>query len=273
MKRLTIILLLTIVSNQIAGQGFRPIELVKKVFLDTTFVNEVPKFSTGEYEGRPNSQDISSKTELDFKLLAEENNIAVVNLTITDSLGNGVDTYIHLKKENEWKIFAFRSLAMTGFLEQIKTQFETMTEEQIDTFIASGEEGINSKEDFYRELDILQLTLDLDEKIIEHFRVNQESFQKTLQEISALEVKKESAEMKRLDIGKNIKSDYKELLISNISTSFYCENCYEFTIGGMVDNLVGYFYIPDKEDVPEMDPNRIIMIREIGNGWYLFKTT
>ena len=41
----------------------------------------------------------------------------------------------------------------------------------------------------------------------------------------------------------------------------------------MIDNTVGYLYVHDRENLPKMNPSRIIMIREIGSGWYLFKTT
>jgi hypothetical protein len=41
----------------------------------------------------------------------------------------------------------------------------------------------------------------------------------------------------------------------------------------MIDNTVGYFYEPDKTKIPEINPSEIIMIREIGDGWYMYKTT
>jgi hypothetical protein len=41
----------------------------------------------------------------------------------------------------------------------------------------------------------------------------------------------------------------------------------------MLDNTVGYLYVKDKEDLPEMTDRRVIMIREISDGWYIYKTT
>ena len=46
-----------------------------------------------------------------------------------------------------------------------------------------------------------------------------------------------------------------------------------FLIGGITDNSVGYFYIKDERNVPEMSPSHFIMIRSLGDGWYLYKTT
>ena len=51
------------------------------------------------------------------------------------------------------------------------------------------------------------------------------------------------------------------------------KNNLNFLIGGITDNSVGYLYIKNKKDVPKMNPARFIMIREIGDGWYLYKTT
>ena len=77
-----------------------------------------------------------------------------------------------------------------------------------------------------------------------------------------------------LKLIENLKPDYQKLFISSVSTGGYeLGNCINFLIGGMVDNSVGYIYVKDKKDLPEMNPSRIIMIREIGNGWYIYKTT
>ena len=78
---------------------------------------------------------------------------------------------------------------------------------------------------------------------------------------------------RRIDLGKKLKSDYKSLLINHISTRYNCENCFEFIIGGMIDNTVGYIYISKGQSIPKMNPSRLIMLREIGDGWYIFKTT
>lgn len=72
----------------------------------------------------------------------------------------------------------------------------------------------------------------------------------------------------------NFKVDYGRLYISSVSTGGWeLGNCINFLIGGMVDNYVGYIYVKDKKDLPEMNADRVIMIREIENGWYIYKTT
>ena len=50
-------------------------------------------------------------------------------------------------------------------------------------------------------------------------------------------------------------------------------NGLDFQIGGIIDNTVGYYFFLHEEDVPEMTPGRMIMLRDLGDGWYLYKTT
>ncbi|SEL53394.1 hypothetical protein SAMN04487910_2743 [Aquimarina amphilecti] len=255
------------------AQEFEPLELVQKVFKDKKFARKTNRYSTREYKGHPNANDLPTNTKLKFQLLDKSENTAVINITILDTLGKGIDTYAHLEKGKKWKINALRALAMTGFMEQAMLEMEKMTEEQIDTLIQKDDGTFKSKEDFYRKLENIKLTLALDHTIIEHFEKRREKFEELRNELQNTEFNKEEQSYRKINLGDQIKTDYKRLLINSISTSISCENCFEFIIGGMIDNTVGFFYIPNKQDVPKMNPSRIIMIKEIGNGWYLFKTT
>lgn len=273
MKSKTITLFLLLIIGITNAQEIEPLELVQKVFTDKEFAEKTDKYSVGEFKGHPNINDLPPKIKLNFRLLEKTENNAVVNITIIDSLGKGIDTYAHLEKNKNWKINAFRTLAMTGFLEKTMLEMEKMTDEQIDNLIKQDNETFNSKEDFYRELKNIKLTLALDDEMIQHFRDNKNEFEKLKNEVINSNYDKGEQSYRKIDIGKIINSDYKKLLITHISTSFNCEKCFEFVIGGMLDNTVGYLYIEDKNNLPKMNPSRLIMLREIGNGWYLFKTT
>lgn len=273
MSKKLITLILIAICGIANAQEYKPLELVQKVFTDKKFAKRTNKYSTGEYKGHPNASDLSKNTKLSFRLLDKSENTAVVNVTILDSLGNGIDTYAHLEKDKDWKIEAFRALAMTGFMEQALVEMEKMTDDQIDTLIKKDNESFKSKEGFYQELENIKLTLALDDTIIEHFEKNREKFEELKNELQNTKFDKEEQTYRKINLGEQIKTDYKKLLISTISTSYNCEDCFEFVIGGMIDNTVGYLYIPNEQNLPKMNPSRIIMIREIENGWYLFKTT
>ncbi len=44
-------------------------------------------------------------------------------------------------------------------------------------------------------------------------------------------------------------------------------------IGGMLDNEVGYLYVPAGAQPPRMRESNYIYVEPLGGGWYLFKTT
>ncbi|MEO6285885.1 MAG: hypothetical protein ABIN80_28950 [Dyadobacter sp.] len=165
---------------------------------------------------------------------------------------------------------------MTGILEQTENELKKMTPQQVDEIIAKSKKKkkndfamFTSKEDYSFQLGNVKLILELDEDIAKHFLTNQEEFERL-----------KNLAMKQLDEGKNkklienLKEDYQKLYISSVSIGEYeTGNCINFLIGGMLDNSVGYIYVKDKKDLPEMNPGGIIMIREIGSGWYIYKTT
>ena len=74
---------------------------------------------------------------------------------------------------------------------------------------------------------------------------------------------------------KNLKADYRKLFISTVSYGDWTlgGKALDFSIGGMVDNTVGYLFVNDKKDLPAMSDNRVNMLREIGDGWYIYKTS
>lgn len=271
-------LILTLTT--VYGQTYEPLDLAKKIFSRESLPN-IENYVSGEYEGKPNGKDFRSGTITKFSILVQTDKTAVVAMTVLDTIGKGFDTYLHFKKDITWKMTAFRSLAMTRMIEQIKIELEKMTPEQVDEMIEKSKknkiddfEMFKSRDDYNFQLGNVKLTLELDENIINHFLKNQAEFDR-LKNLALTELEKSNVDEERsIKLIENLKPDYQKLFISSVSTGGYeLGNCINFLIGGMVDNTVGYFYIKDKKYLPEMNPSRIIMIREIGNGWYIYKTT
>jgi hypothetical protein len=263
------------------GQNFEPFDLAKRIFNKAPFQN-IEKYIDGEYKGRPNGQDLQIGSVISFLLLGQTSNKAVVAMTILDSTGKGFDTYLHFKKDSIWKMNAFRALAMTGIIEQVKNELEKMTPKQVDDLIEKSKKAkdkeyvvFSSREDYYFELGNAKLTLELDENIIKHFYKHKASFEH-IKEVALKELStKHTGKNRSIRLVENLKSDYRNLLISSVSFGDYRlgGNCLAFSIGGMLDNTVGFLYVKDKKDLPEMNDYRVIMVREIGGGWYLYKTT
>ena len=203
-------------------------------------------------------------------------------MTILDSFGKGLDTYLHFEKDTVWKMNAFIALAMTGIIEQVEIELEKMIPQQVDDIIAKSKKKkkddfsmFTSREDYNFQLGNAKLTLELDDNISKHFLVNQVEFERIKNlALNELEEKNVNAEG-RLKLLENSKADYRKLFISSVSSGDYevGSKCLSFVIGGILDNTVGYLFIKDKKDLPEMIPDGIIMIKEIGSGWYIYKTT
>jgi hypothetical protein len=281
-KRKSTLFFLVILFNITAfGQAIEPLDLAKKIFRKEPFP-ELEKYVTGDYKGHPNGQDLQNGSTMRFLLLGQTSHKAVVAMTILDSANKGVDVYLHFQKDSIWKMNAFRALAMTGIIEQAKNELEKMTPEQVDDLIRKSKKSkdkelavISSKEDYNFELGNATLILELDENIISHFQKNKAEFERIKDfALKELENKKSDGE-RAVNLVENLRVDYRKLFISSVSYGGYelGDKCLDFSIGGMLDNTVGFLYVANKEDLPEMNDSRVIMLREIGNGWYLYKTT
>jgi hypothetical protein len=277
---IVIILLMAITTSY--AQSFEPLDLAQKIFSKDSLAN-ISKYTTGEYQGKPNGQDFPPDITKKFSLLQQTADKAVVVMTVSNQEGATLDTYLHFAKDTTWKMCAFRSLAMTGMIEQMIIELEKMTPQQIDKQIEQAkkskkdddEDMIKSKEDYDFLLGNAKLTITSDEKIIQHFEANKAAFEqlkeKALKELASRTEKEEG----RTRLLKNEKGACQKLLISSVAFGDYelGGNCLSFLIGGILDNTVGYLYVKDKKDAPAMHADRIIMIKEISNGWYIYKTT
>lgn len=275
--RLSAILIFSFALTVTYGQNYEPLDLAKKIFGKDTLV-DIDNYVTGEYTGRPNGQDLKEGSITNFTLLEEKDEKSVVAMTVIDPLGNGCDIYLYFEKDSTWRMFALRSLAMTGVIEQVKVELGKMAPQQVDSIIRKSKKNkysmFSSKSEYDFLLGNTELTLELDENIIKHFLANQAEFER-MKNLALKEFEKHKMDEEReIKILEDIKTDYQKIFISSIWVGGYqFGNSINFLIGGMVDNCVGYLYVKDKKDLPEINLSRIIMIREIGNGWYLYKTT
>lgn len=262
------------------AQEYEPLDLAKQIF-SSVGLPKISKYVTDEYKGKPNGKDIAKVCKLNFLLLEQTENQGVVSMTVLDSLGKGFDAYLFFKKETIWKMSAFRGLAMTGIIEQMVLELEKMTPQEIEKVINDAQKNKN-KENYYpfttrEEYDFMlgnaKLILELDDNIIKHFQKNKNEFER-LKSMALKEKDNQEPKENTKNLIESEAANYKKLFISGVSFGGYITcNCLNFSIGGMIDNTVGYIYVEDKKNLPSMNPSRIIMLREIADGWYLYKTT
>lgn len=276
LKKLTWITILLFAVNSVFSQNIGPLELAKLIFTSNSEL-DIKKYSIGEYAGEPSWKDFLPETKAEFELLDQTHDKAVVGMTLTSEKGDGFDSYLFFVKENAvWKMSNFRALAQTGIVEQMVNSFGKLSESEIEKLIKT-KDPVNpnaifeSREEFDFTLGNAKLIIDFDKNIISHFNKNSSEFERLKTEILK-QIEKPKDEQNAFL--KTLQNDYRKLHISAISTDYIgLENCIDFIIGGIGDNLVGYIYVLDKKDLPKMDPSSIILIKEIGNGWYLYKTT
>ena len=198
----TILTTIILTVSTVYRQTYEPLDLAKKIFAKDSLSN-LDNYITGEYKGRPNGQDLRSGSTTKFTLLGQTEKTAVVGMTILDSLGKGLDTYLHFEKDTVWKMSAFRALAMTGIIEQVKIELEKMTLQQVDEVIAKSKKKkkddfamFTSRDDYYFQLGNTKLTLELDDKIAEHFVTNQKEFER-LKNLALTQLEKEKVDEER----------------------------------------------------------------------------
>lgn len=279
-KVLVLIALFTILFSNAYTQNYKPVELAKLIFSKTPFL-QIDKYTTCEYKGEPNGNILLSQSKTEFFLLEQTETKAVVAMTILDSGKHTSDCYLHFRKDSVWKLCAFRNLAMTKLIKESIEDFDKLTPEEIDKLIFNSKNNKNkkaipfdSREDFYISLANAKLTIESDKNIIKHFYNNQAEFERikdmALKELDTIQIDKTG----KVNLCETSEKQYEKLLISSITFSDeQYKNCLNFKIGGLMDNTVGYFYVKDLKDLPEMTPDDVIMLREIGEGWYLYKTT
>ena len=280
-----LIILISLVSLIASGQNDTiPLDLTKKYFKGE--LRNYKAVLTGEAKDQNfNPKKISKKADLEFETLINSNNIAAIAISLTEGKQHS-DIYAFWTKDKDWQITAFRALWLPGMfymlldnykdldsegikkeymkmLKEVKQKNDTLTDEQIV-------EKIGTLDDFRFDVENMKLTVCSDKDLKEHFYKNQYEFTVLLDKVQNDSI----SETKTWHISKQ--SDYKKqlqnLLITGIS-GYKSSPIIDFQIGGVIDNSVGYFYCEKPEDVPEMSDNRYIMIRELGNGWYLYKTT
>lgn len=47
----------------------------------------------------------------------------------------------------------------------------------------------------------------------------------------------------------------------------------DLNLGGILDNAVGFLFVPANVTPPRMNPENFILLDPLGDGWYLYKTT
>ena len=153
------------------------------------------------------------------------------------------DWYAFLVRANKkWKISAIRTLAIPGLfylgLKELENKTSRTTEEE------------------WKYQNML-LTIKRDKDLKDYLKSHIDEFNKI---VSSFKSGNKEASKKMA----------KKLLIDSVKTE---NGIYKLLTGGIMDNSVGFMFIPSDVNQPIMEPEELIYLENIVSNWYIYKTT
>ncbi|MCX2745885.1 hypothetical protein OO013_18530 [Mangrovivirga sp. M17] len=278
-KLFTILYLAILTFGNLYSQGYQPLDLAKEIFSSERFYG-IDRYTYGEYQGKPNGTHLAKGVKKEFELLDKNEMTAVVAMTLCDSTGRFlIDTYLHFRNDEYWKMEAFRTLTNTDVYAEFVERIESMNKFQIDSLV----NAVNSKpdtknriseEDIQFDLENSKLILSSDRELKDYYTNNKEKFEAIKKSVISIYGKGKYSLENTRDITDDYNKELFDLKLTALTIGGYlCESCIFFIIGGVSDNTVGYLYVDSLTDIPLMSPDDFIVLRDLGEGWFLFKTT
>jgi len=252
-------------------KGLRLLDIRKGIREQNLFNSFVDTHITSDYVGRPKGPDYPNEIDASFLIIYQKGKKAVVDMTISDNKGKATDKYIYFTKgSGQWKIEAVATPTLARLHERMKNEMEAITAGELDSLLTIYQHQENppfkSKEEFSFILNSLRLKLASDDSLMAHFHRHKATFNQLLKEVNKTS---KSPETETPTLVNTRTPAYSPLLISNVTTGgFLPAECIDFHI---LNDQVGYLYTPRKKYLPELRPDKVIMLRSLGGGWYLYK--
>ncbi|GAA3933182.1 hypothetical protein [Hymenobacter algoricola] len=219
-------------------------------------------------------QQIPARLRRHSELLHQDSARAVVAVELRDSTTRN-DFYLHFTREAAgWKLQAVRSLAMTALGAPMLKMLTEMPPAEVTRYNQAHPAANHAF-----AVGNIRLWVGADADIMRHFNRRRPDFQKVVRLLKAKQYftagpAGAAADEQAANADPAVQALLQSLFISRVTRrDTSCGTCLEFVIGGRVDSTVGVLYQPDAAAVPAMSPDRLIVVRPLGNGWYLYKTS
>ncbi|MCB2409129.1 hypothetical protein [Hymenobacter lucidus] len=214
-------------------------------------------------------QQIPARMARTCEMVQQTDTSAVVAVELRDSTG-GNDFYLHFVKRSTWQLQAVRGLAMTNFGRQMLTVLEGLPPAERARYNQT-----HPKAEYDFTVGNIRLWISSDADIEAHFNQRQADFEQAVQLLQARpDFTATPPDEAAANADPAISALLKSLYISKVTRQAAdCDACVAFVIGGLIDNTVGLLYEPDARKVPAMNPQSLIVVKPLGKGWYLYKTT
>ncbi|MDX2110619.1 MAG: hypothetical protein SFY80_10300 [Verrucomicrobiota bacterium] len=224
-----------------------PTWIVDTFFTQTTFPTP-DRYYTGEMqrflENPPMGAYVPPGYSHQMDVLSDSGDSAVYRFTYSNTPKAG-DWYAFLIREGQvWKLSAVRTLAIPMFSRELR-----------DSLRAKA----NRDEKEESELQMMELAFSPDVELraylSDHIVVFRSIATRLLNGESTADLNIESAKVK----------------VDHISITK--EGWIQFIIGGVLDNTVGFVFVPVGKNPPKMSEADFILVDPVLNGWFLIKTT
>jgi hypothetical protein len=188
----------------------------------------------------------------------------------------GEDWYLHMLWEGDrWKIEAVRRLALTGMLYLAMEGLANNPEAMDQSAAILGEDAprLSAAE----MLANIRLTLSTDAELKLYFAEHRSELVHLAaafeQRPSLTFVASDGRARPEGSDTAALAAEIRQLSLNAVYRTASRPGCTFLSIGGLVDNEVGYLYAPPGCAVPEMAPDLFILVEPMADGWFLFKTT
>jgi len=220
-------------------------------------------------------QQIPPRVQRTCQLVRQDAATAVVAVELRDSLSRR-DFYLHFRREADgWKLSAIRNLAMTHLGPPMVALLAAMPPAEVADYDRKHPDASHAF-----TIGNLRLWTSADADITAHFNAHRAAFQEVLGRVqtgrffdSVIDAH-EATNEQDANADPAVHALLRQLYLGRVTRrATACGSCLAFVIGGKTDSTVGLLYQPEAALLPIMQPDGLIVLRPLGDGWYLYKTT
>jgi hypothetical protein len=262
---------LTFAQQKFASDTLTPLQIVERYVSPNGFPNKMKFFCCELYqEWHADStlgEHLPKSVERTSELIFQDTGHATVAVWLHDSI-TSLDIYFYLVKKQNWTIYAVRSLVMRQSAKDALKRLDSIPQKD------RGEVYTKTHAHTYSfERKNLELWDNSDNVLVDHFKDHKKQFLAIQKRIAKKGFNKADSLIPKAISDKKIKALTEQVLISGFEYDKIYPGCIFYLIGGIADNTVGYLYQPDPKKIPLITEKHYIIVKPLGDGWYLFKTT
>ncbi|MET4074730.1 hypothetical protein [Hymenobacter sp. UYCo722] len=279
MKYLLVLLLPWLTGALLAPPTLPPLQIAEQ-FVAPTGWPEMQDYLCCEVAGQAKKQtlgqQIPQQQNRRCELIGQDSATAVVAVELRDPTSRR-DFYLHFRHDSTgWKLGAIRSLAMTHLGPPMVALLTGLPPAEVANYNRKHPDASHAF-----TVGNLRLWTSADADIATHFRRHRTDFQKLLRRVQAgkffaptLPGPNEPAAEQAANADPAVHALLRRLFLSRVTRRApACGSCLAFVIGGKTNSSVGLLYQPEAGSLPTMSPNGLIVLRPLGEGWYLYKTS